>query len=230
MLLYQPKKGYRYNSDTHFLYDFTYNFKPKGEVLDIGCGSGILGLLITRDFKVNTTMIEREERAFRYATINQKTNQIDAKVIHSDFLDYESEKKFDMVVSNPPFYLDSVVKSTDSALKAARYASELPFDLMVKKINGMIKPHGEFIFCYDAKQLGKVLDVLQSYKFIPTHLRFVHPHVGKESNLVLVRAKKSSRSPLKIEAPLIIQEGAVFSAEVQAIYKKSGTFSISGEL
>ncbi|MFA9374886.1 MAG: methyltransferase, partial [Poseidonibacter sp.] len=45
MVLYQPKDGYCYNSDTHFLYNFIVQslkkFKNiKGELLDIGSGSG----------------------------------------------------------------------------------------------------------------------------------------------------------------------------------------------
>jgi len=229
MLLYQPKKGYRYNSDTHFLYHFTYNFKPRGNVLDVGCGSGILGLLVKRDFNVNLFMVEREAQAYAYARINTAVNHIDAVLSHCDFLDYEHDEKFDFVVSNPPFYLDSVVQSTNDSLKASRYASQLPFEKMVKKINSMMKPHGEFIFCYDAKQLSVIMSVLKMYKFTVCNLRFVHSRMGKESNLVLVRAKKSSRSPLKMEAPLIIQQGDVFTDEVQAMYQKSDTYSITGE-
>ena len=56
MVLYQPKNGYCYNSDTHFLFNFIcINLKKfkniQGEILDIGSGSGILGLLISREYK-----------------------------------------------------------------------------------------------------------------------------------------------------------------------------------
>jgi len=51
MLLYQPESGYCYNSDSIFLYDFIDSFKPKGRVLDVGAGCGVLGLLVARDNK-----------------------------------------------------------------------------------------------------------------------------------------------------------------------------------
>ncbi len=38
LLLYQIPNGYRYNSDSIFLYSFIKRFKPKGKVLDVGCG------------------------------------------------------------------------------------------------------------------------------------------------------------------------------------------------
>mgnify|MGYP003614829363 FL=1 len=56
MVLYQSTNGYCYNSDTHFLYNFIVeNLKKykniKGELLDIGSGSGILGLLVAKNFE-----------------------------------------------------------------------------------------------------------------------------------------------------------------------------------
>ena len=39
MIITQPKNGYRYNSDTMFLYDFIREGGVRGEVLEVGCGS-----------------------------------------------------------------------------------------------------------------------------------------------------------------------------------------------
>ncbi len=50
MTFYQYKDGYRYNSDTVFLYNFISQEKLKGKLLDVGSGCGILGLLLKRDF------------------------------------------------------------------------------------------------------------------------------------------------------------------------------------
>ena len=44
MLLYQPQEGYCYNSDSIFLYDFISSFNPRGRMLDVGAGCGVVGL------------------------------------------------------------------------------------------------------------------------------------------------------------------------------------------
>ncbi|MBT0606335.1 methyltransferase, partial [Campylobacter lari] len=44
--LFQYSKGYRYNNDSLLLFDFLSKYNLKGNILDIGCGCGILGLLI----------------------------------------------------------------------------------------------------------------------------------------------------------------------------------------
>lgn len=48
MLLSQLKDGYRYNSDSIFLYDFIKKRGFKGVVLDVGCGCGIVGALLKK--------------------------------------------------------------------------------------------------------------------------------------------------------------------------------------
>ena len=51
MIIYQLKDGYRYNSDTIMLYNFIFDISPKGNILEVGAGCGVLGLLLKRDLK-----------------------------------------------------------------------------------------------------------------------------------------------------------------------------------
>ena len=51
MIIYQLKDGYRYNSDTIMLYNFIFDISPKGDILEVGAGCGVLGLLLKRDLK-----------------------------------------------------------------------------------------------------------------------------------------------------------------------------------
>ncbi|MBF7048796.1 methyltransferase, partial [Campylobacter volucris] len=48
--LFQYPKGYRYNNDSLLLFDFLSKQNLQGNVLDIGCGCGIIGLLIKQKF------------------------------------------------------------------------------------------------------------------------------------------------------------------------------------
>ena len=99
MVLYQPTNGYCYNSDTHFLYNFIVeNFKKykniKGELLDIGSGSGILGLLVAKDFeKLQLNQCEIQKMFQFFSTKNSKTNKIDSKLYEGSFDEIDFEKK-----------------------------------------------------------------------------------------------------------------------------------------
>ena len=78
MILYQPESGYCYNSDSLFLYDFISSFKPKGKVLDVGAGCGIVGLLVARDNpKVELEAVEKQVIFVEYARHNARVNKIE---------------------------------------------------------------------------------------------------------------------------------------------------------
>ena len=132
MVLYQPINGYCYNSDTHFLFNFICeNLKKfkniKGEVLDIGSGSGILGLLLANRFqKLLLNQCEIQKMFQFFSTKNAQINNIDSILYKGSFDSILFDKKFDLCVSNPPFYHGNVIKSENQSLKIARYNDSLP--------------------------------------------------------------------------------------------------------
>ncbi len=225
MILYQPKNGYCYNSDTMFLYDFISRFNIKGDVLEVGGGCGVLGLLIKRDFpKINLTIIEKQKIMAELIKKNLKENSVEAEVVEGDFLKSDFKKKFDFIISNPPFY-KGTLKSENEIIKIARYEEFLPMKEFFKKVNEALKERGEFIFCYDAKRIDEIINNMpKPLKVID--MRFMHPRVSKKATLVMIRAKRHAKSFVTIHPPLIAFEGDEYSIEAKNIYKKANTKSI----
>ena len=99
MLLYQPQDGYCYNSDSVFLYDFIDSFSPKGKVLDVGAGCGVVGLLVARDNKkVELEAVEKQEVFIHYATTNARVNKIEYKMHRGSFLELDENLKYDYII------------------------------------------------------------------------------------------------------------------------------------
>ncbi|AXH12642.1 tRNA1(Val) (adenine(37)-N6)-methyltransferase [Halarcobacter bivalviorum] len=236
MLLYQPNGGYCYNSDTHFLFNFICDnlkkFKNiKGDLLDIGSGSGILGLLVARDFeKLNLNQCEIQNTFQELSLKNAKCNKIETTMHKGSFLELEFDKQFDICVSNPPFYHSDVIKSENENIKIARYNDSLPLNEFIKKASKLLKSSGKFFFCYDVKQLNEIIFYLKEHKLNLESLQFVHPKKDKDATLVLVYARKNSKSLLSVLKPLVVFENEDFTDEVKEIYKKSSTHSIKVEI
>ncbi len=227
MLLYQPDSGYCYNSDSIFLYDFISSFNPKGRVLDVGAGCGIVGLLVARDNpRVELEAVEKQEIFVRYATTNARVNKIACTIHEGDFLELEESNKYEYIISNPPFYHDGASKSDNKMLFNARYNSNLPIGDFFKKITRLLKPQAHFIFCYDASQFGLICAALDRVKLRVVDVRFVHPKIDKKASLVMIHVRNGSKSLMKILPPLISFDGNEFSSEAQNIYKKASTQSI----
>ncbi|OCR92564.1 tRNA1(Val) (adenine(37)-N6)-methyltransferase [Campylobacter fetus] len=226
MKLFQLKDGYRYNSDSLFLYDFISKNKIFGNLLDVGCGCGILGLLLKRDFvNLNLSSIDIQEINSTITQLNADVNSLVATVICDDFSKFKSEMKFDFIVSNPPFYSDQITKSQKEHINISRYSSSLDPLSFFKCVNANLKPQGTLYFCYDARRVGEILPILSSFKLKLTKLRFVHSKVSESSKLGLFEAKKSSKSMCEIYPPLIVFDGNEFSDEAKEIFKKSDTKS-----
>lgn len=83
--IYQIAEGYCYNSDSLFLWDFILpHIKSRAKVLELGSGSGIIGLLCARSKAITLYQIEKQrEYAFMNAK-NAQINHIDSIVIHAD--------------------------------------------------------------------------------------------------------------------------------------------------
>ena len=230
MQLYQPLSGYCFNSDTLFLYDFIKSFAPKGELLEVGSGCGVLGLLLARDLPINLTQIEKQETFAAFTEKNALVNDLSSTVIHEDFLDFTTTDKFDTIVSNPPFYHGGVVQSENEMKQMARYNEYLPIDAFIAKTSKMLKPRGRFIFCYDPQSIQQLIVAMDSAKLTVEDIRYVYPKEGKAASLVMIHGRKGSKSLTKTHAPLYAFKDEVHSSEAKAVYKMAKTHSIKCEI
>lgn len=231
MLLYQPESGYCYNSDSIFLYDFISSFKPKGKVLDVGAGCGVVGLLVARDNpKVELEAVEKQDIFVHFSTTNARVNKIEYKLHKSDFLEVQTEIKYDYIISNPPFYPEGVTKSKDEILFNARYNVNLPLSGFFKKVSQLLKPKAHFIFCYDASQFSLICAELERVKLRVVDVQFVHPKIDRGASLVMIHARNSSKSMMKVWPPFISFEENEISLMAQAVFKKAKTQSIKCQI
>ena len=230
MFLYQPTSGYCYNSDSLFLYDFISSFKPKGQLLDVGCGVGIISLLLTRDFPVETTLIDKQKKMLDYARHNFALNGLASKAYLDDFTTFQTDERYDYIISNPPFYDPSVAQSEDTHLNIARYSHHLPITSFFKRVKTFLKPKGWFIFCYDAKQIDLLLYHLKENRINPEKIQFVHSKLDRDSKLVMIAARNNSKSMTQIMPPFVVfDDDSVYTKKAEEAFKKANTHSIKGD-
>ena len=230
MFLYQPTSGYCYNSDSIFLYDFISTFKPKGTLLDVGCGVGIISLLLSRDFPIETSIIDKQKKMLDYAEHNYALNGFDVQSYLGDFTELQTQDRFDYIISNPPFYDERVQQSEDTHLNIARYAHHLPIESFIRRVKTFLKPKGWFIFCYDAKQIDLLLHHLKLNGINPEKVQFVHSKIDRESKLVMIAARNNSKSMTQVLPPFVVfDEKSVYMPKAQEAFDKANTNSIKGD-
>ncbi|SFV51775.1 tRNA (adenine37-N(6))-methyltransferase TrmN6 [hydrothermal vent metagenome] len=230
MFLYQPTSGYCYNSDSIFLYDFISLFKLKGTLLDVGCGVGIISLLLSRDFPVKTTIIDKQKKMLDYAEHNYRLNSLEVESYLGDFIEFQTDERYDYIISNPPFYDERVQQSEDTHLNIARYAHHLPIEPFIRRVKTFLKPKGWFIFCYDAKQIDLLLYHLKLNGINPEKVQFVHSKIDRESKLVMIAARNNSKSMTQVLPPFVVfNEKSVYMPQAQKAFERADTNSIKGD-
>jgi len=226
LLLYQIDGGYCYNSDSILLYGFITSFAPKGRMLDVGVGCGIVGLLVARDCDVALEGVEKQILYAEIARRNGQINKIDYRVHEGDFADFNDPKGYDWIVSNPPFYHEGSARSENQMVHQARYNVHLPIEIFAQKIVKLLKPKGQVAICYDARQFVPLCSAFEDAGLRVTNVQFVHSKQDRQSTLVMIHAKKNSKSMTTVLPPLITFENEKYTPVVQAIYDKAKVHSI----
>lgn len=227
MLLYQPDGGYCYNSDSILLYGFITQFNPKGKLLDVGAGCGIVGLLVARDFpSLTLESVEKQSIYAEFARRNAQINNIAYTLHEGDFLELGGHGTYDWIVSNPPFYHEGSARSENEMLHQARYNVHLPIEPFITKISKLLKSNGEAIICYDARQFTQLCSAFEGTGLRVVNVQFVHSKRDRSSTLVMIHVKKNSKSLVNILPPLIMFEEDQYTPAVEAIYNRAKAHSI----
>lgn len=79
----------------------SHNDKKIEKILDVGCGYGFMGIVLSKILNCSATLIDVNKRAVHLTKMNIKDNAVEAESFVSDI--YESvTKKYDCIITNPP--------------------------------------------------------------------------------------------------------------------------------
>ncbi len=116
-------------------------------ILDIGSGSGLIALMLAQRTTHETFVdaVEIEEDAYQQALVNVKRSpwQARLKIHHSSIQNFKSEIKYDLIVTNPPFFIDSY-KPTETKRANARHTQVLTHLELLNCVTQLLKPSGKF--------------------------------------------------------------------------------------
>lgn len=139
-------------------------------VLDIGTGTGLVALMLAQRCDANIHALEIDTDALLQARENvDKSPWKDRiEVISGDFTTFISTLKYDTIVSNPPYFIDSLL-SPDGQRTAARHAGGLSYEALIKGVVAILSPRGVFSL------------------ILPTDVKTLIEEIAQENGLYTVR-------------------------------------------
>lgn len=180
-VIIQPKKGYRFNSDSMILSWFIHKILIENEIkdaLEIGAGTGIISIVLKkRGFKPQITCVEVQEDMFFLLSKNIINNNLsdDLLAVHEDFRIYADNVKapVDLIFSNPPFFGISTGKINENSTKALCrhefFGTLNDFFISSTKI---LKKNGHFIFVYPISRIQYALGCARSCNLMLKNICF----------------------------------------------------------
>lgn len=207
--LIQKKDGFRFSVDAVILSDF---FSPtkKGKILDIGCGNGIIPILLYSKGKgEDITGVEIQEENCELALKNVKLNNLEKyiKIENSDVKEYPKGNTFDYLISNPPYMeVDGKKQNILSCKSIARHELTLNLYDLIRNAKRLLKPMGSITLVHRSYRFTDISRILEDCGFSLKRVRFVYYSKDRNSNLVLVEAFKGKKCKLEIEPPLFLEE------------------------
>ena len=210
IIVYQPKKGFRFGIDSILLAHFL-NLKPQDLVLEVGAGSGIISLIALKRFpKAKIFALELESIFIECLKRNILENKLQEKlfIIKGDIkTSLFKSGIFDVIFSNPPYFKSkSGRKSPYEIENIARRDVEFELDEFLKKVSSLLKNKGKFYLVFTALRLAELIYLLKKNKLEPKLLRLVYSYPGSEAKLVLLLAVKNAKEEIRIFSPLYIYD------------------------
>ncbi len=176
----------------------------KAHVVDLGAGSGTLGLLLcARNASCRVTGVEIDETAWAVAQENIALNGLQRmQVLHGDVRELRRllpAGSADCVISNPPYF------PVNSGKVANAYRSELTLNLaqLCEGAAWLLPSGGRFALVHRPERLCDLIWELRRCRLEPKRIQFVRHTASAPVCMVLLEARKDGKAGLQYEADFI---------------------------
>lgn len=205
----QRRDGYRFTLDAVLLADFALAGGAPRRVVDLGAGSGVVGLAVaTRTPLDALALVELQPGLASLARRNARLNGVEvAQVVEADLRQLPDDipsGDWDLVLSNPPWFELGRYRLNPHSEKAiARHEIECTLADVADAACRSMSPDGRVAVVLPAHRLSDAFTAFASAELHPSRIRFVHPHSEEPANTFLLEAVRAKRE-LVVEPPLVL--------------------------
>lgn len=202
------------------------NVKKNENVLDLGTGTGIIPILLEAKTQGKKFIgLEIQQESVDMAKRSVKLNRLEEKIeiIEGDIKQATLTFKpssFDVITSNPPYMNNGNGLTNVLMPKAiARHEILCTLEDVISTASKLVKVGGRFYMVHRPHRITDIICLLRQYKLEPKRIRFVHPYIDKEPNMVLIESIRHGKPMMKIEPPLIVyKDKNEYTDEIFEIY------------
>lgn len=182
-----------------------------GRILDIGTGTGLVGIMLSqRCPQAMVTGVELDANAAKQAEENATSTGWKIKIINKSIQDFSSqcEEKFDLIVSNPPYFINSL-KAPEKNRNTARHTDELSFEELIESAEKLLSEEGKFSVIIPYSEEENFIGIANKRNLIAESSVRIIPKVGKDpkrSVITFCRCKNKINCNINVTELVIEKE------------------------
>lgn len=224
----QNKNWFCFGIDSILLSDFAKEIKKNSIVGDLGTGTGIISILLSKKTnlkKIYGIEIQKEvaKMAEKSVMMNELNDKIEICNVNIKNLKEEfGVNYFDSIVTNPPYKKcgTGLLNKTDTKL-ISRHEIECTLDEILDQSYKVLKDKGSFYMVHRPDRLVDIMYMMRKYKIEPKTLKIVYSNVNSKPKLILVKGIKNGNAELKVDKPIYIYNiDGTYTDEILEIYNK----------
>jgi tRNA1(Val) A37 N6-methylase TrmN6 len=226
LMIIQSPEVFSFSMDAVLLARFA-GLPPKGRVLDLCTGNGVIPLLLSTRTEAVIDGVEIQPRLADMARRSVQWNRLSDRItIHEADLrswvqDHSgTEGVYDAITVNPPYLpKNSGEHKENPHVAMARHELGCTLDEVVSACARAVRAGGRVSMVHRPARLVEILACMHKRRLEPKRIRFVHPRVSAEANMVLVEALKYGKPEARLLPPLIVYgEDGAYTGELQDVF------------
>lgn len=209
MKIIQSDEVFSFSLDAVLLARFC-NVPRKGTVIDLCSGNGVIPLLLSTRTQAKIIGIEIQDRLAHMASRNVDLNQLNDRIdiIHADLKDAPQMLGHgicDLVTVNPPYLpIYSGIRNMNEYVAAARHEIYCNLEDVIAVSSKLVRPGGKVAMVHRPSRLADIICMMRRFKLEPKRVRFVHPRIDEEANMVLIEASRDGNPEIRMLPPIIV--------------------------
>lgn len=190
--IYQEQTAMKVGTDGVLLGAWT-KVSTAQSILDIGCGTGLLSLMLAQKSTAKITTLEVDPKAIEEAAYNVSISPWSEQIelVEADFQDFQAKTGFDLIICNPPFFKG---KKEDTPRSQARQNTFLPYDILFSKVSNLLNENGAFSLIAPFGNQEEILELAASFQLNASEIVNVKGHASAPYKRTLFRFVKSKQN------------------------------------
>ena len=193
----------------------------KCRILDIGTGTGLIALMMAQRFPESEVIgIDIDPEAVAQARENVRLSPFSERITieHQDLMKLDDTERFDVIVSNPPYFVDSL-ECPDDQRTMARHTVSLTYDGLIRQAFRLLKDDGSLSLVIPAENRSLIESAASLSGFFMSRVCLVKTTPRKQPKRQLIEFRKHFVKELIIEEGIIEDSLNVRSAWYQQLTK-----------